>query len=141
MTGDHVANNKTYSEFCCHYGMQPTRNNRGLTHANGAIKGAHGRQRRRLIDALALRGSTDSDDLASYQRFNQDAVNQANRRRRKSVEIELAALRPLLVRRSLTVTANQPFSEWNNTFPDEAMTVAAIDRPSLLMLTGNRNCR
>jgi DNA replication protein DnaC len=31
-------------------------------------------------------------------------------------------------RRSMIVTANQPFSEWNNIFPDEAMTVAAIDR-------------
>jgi len=31
-------------------------------------------------------------------------------------------------RRSMIVTANQPFSEWHNIFPDEAMTVAAIDR-------------
>ena len=31
-------------------------------------------------------------------------------------------------RRSMIVTANQPFSEWGNIFPDEAMTVAAIDR-------------
>jgi DNA replication protein DnaC len=31
-------------------------------------------------------------------------------------------------RRSLIVTCNQPFSEWNQIFPDPAMTVAAIDR-------------
>lgn len=31
-------------------------------------------------------------------------------------------------RRSLIVTCNQPFSEWNAIFPDPAMTVAAIDR-------------
>jgi DNA replication protein DnaC len=31
-------------------------------------------------------------------------------------------------RRSLIVTSNQPFSEWNAVFPDPAMTVAAIDR-------------
>jgi DNA replication protein DnaC len=31
-------------------------------------------------------------------------------------------------RRSLIVTSNQPFSEWNSVFPDPAMTVAAIDR-------------
>ena len=31
-------------------------------------------------------------------------------------------------RRSMIVTANQPFSQWDNIFPDEAMTVAAIDR-------------
>lgn len=31
-------------------------------------------------------------------------------------------------RRSLIVTCNQPFSEWDQIFPDPAMTVAAIDR-------------
>jgi DNA replication protein DnaC len=31
-------------------------------------------------------------------------------------------------RRSLIVTSNQPFSEWDKIFPDPAMTVAAIDR-------------
>jgi len=31
-------------------------------------------------------------------------------------------------RRSLLVTANKPFGEWNEVFPDPAMTVAAVDR-------------
>ena len=31
-------------------------------------------------------------------------------------------------RRSLLVTANQPFGEWGKIFPDQAMTLAAIDR-------------
>ena len=31
-------------------------------------------------------------------------------------------------RRSLLITANQPFGEWNKIFPDPAMTVAAVDR-------------
>ena len=31
-------------------------------------------------------------------------------------------------RRSLLITANQPFGEWDKVFPDPAMTVAAIDR-------------
>ena len=30
--------------------------------------------------------------------------------------------------RSLAIAANQPFSAWNRVFPDQAMTVAAIDR-------------
>ena len=29
---------------------------------------------------------------------------------------------------SLVITANQPFSEWNSIFPDNVMSVAAIDR-------------
>lgn len=31
-------------------------------------------------------------------------------------------------RRSMLITANQPFGEWNRVFPDPAMTLAAIDR-------------
>jgi DNA replication protein DnaC len=31
-------------------------------------------------------------------------------------------------RRSLLVTANQPFSDWNKIFPDQAMTLAVVDR-------------
>jgi hypothetical protein len=31
-------------------------------------------------------------------------------------------------RRSILITANQPFSGWDNVFPDPGMTVAAIDR-------------
>ena len=31
-------------------------------------------------------------------------------------------------RRSILITANQPFGAWDAIFPDPAMTVAAIDR-------------
>jgi DNA replication protein DnaC len=31
-------------------------------------------------------------------------------------------------RRSMLITANQPFGEWNKVFPDQAMTLAAVDR-------------
>lgn len=43
-----------------------------------------------------------------------------------SVLFELIAER--YERRSLVITANQPFAGWNEIFPDPAMTVAAIDR-------------
>ncbi len=43
-----------------------------------------------------------------------------------SVLFELIAAR--YERRSLMITANQPFGEWNKVFQDPAMTVAAIDR-------------
>ncbi len=43
-----------------------------------------------------------------------------------SVLFELIAER--YERRSLLITANQPFSGWDNIFPDSGMTVAAIDR-------------
>jgi DNA replication protein DnaC len=31
-------------------------------------------------------------------------------------------------RRSLLITANQPFSQWDSIFSDSMMTVAAVDR-------------
>jgi DNA replication protein DnaC len=31
-------------------------------------------------------------------------------------------------RRSMLITANQPFGEWGKVFPDQAITLAAIDR-------------
>jgi DNA replication protein DnaC len=43
-----------------------------------------------------------------------------------SVIFELISAR--YERRSLLITANQPFGAWDAIFPDPAMTVAAIDR-------------
>ncbi|MGQ3177947.1 MAG: IS21-like element helper ATPase IstB, partial [Blastomonas fulva] len=43
-----------------------------------------------------------------------------------SVLFELISTR--YERRSLIITANQPFGEWNRVFPDPAMTLAAVDR-------------
>jgi DNA replication protein DnaC len=56
------------------------------------------------------------DDL-SYARKDQAET---------SVLFELIAER--YERRSLLITANQPFSGWSDVFPDPGMTVAAIDR-------------
>lgn len=43
-----------------------------------------------------------------------------------SVLFELISAR--YERRSVMITANQPFGEWNRVFPDPAMTLAAVDR-------------
>jgi len=43
-----------------------------------------------------------------------------------SVLFELISAR--YERRSLMITANQPFGEWGKVFPDPAMTLAAVDR-------------
>lgn len=43
-----------------------------------------------------------------------------------SVLFELISAR--YERRSVLITANQPFGEWNRVFPDPAMTLAAVDR-------------
>jgi DNA replication protein DnaC len=50
----------------------------------------------------------------------------AKDRAETSVLFELIALR--YERRSVAITANQAFGEWNNVFPDKAVMLAAIDR-------------
>ena len=56
-----------YEALCKHYGMEATRNNRGVAHENGAIESPHGHLKRTIADALALRGSSDFEDLGAYR--------------------------------------------------------------------------
>ena len=85
----------SYRELCAHYGMAPTRNNRGVAHENGAIESSHGHLKREIGDALALRGSRDFADLDSYRDFIAGVLSGLNARRVERVETEREALGPL----------------------------------------------
>ena len=54
-----------YEALCAHYGMEPTRNNPGVAHENGAVESSHGHLKRALADALLLLASADLPDLAA----------------------------------------------------------------------------
>jgi transposase InsO family protein len=82
---------RRYEELCTHYGMTPSRNNRGVAHENGSIESAHGHLKNVLRDELLLRGSCDFEDLAAYRRFIDEVVGRRNARNRKRIEIERAA--------------------------------------------------
>jgi transposase InsO family protein len=84
-----------YGEFCEHYGMKPTRNNRGVSHENGAIESPHGHLKQRIGQELMLRGSSDFDSVASYDRWLDDIVSRLNRRRQDKINEERATLIPL----------------------------------------------
>lgn len=84
-----------YKAFCAHYGIEPTRNNAGVAHENGAVESAHGHLKRRLTEALNLRGSRDFSDLGAYQRFLAETVGRRNARRSDALALERAAMRPL----------------------------------------------
>ena len=60
---------RRYDALCAHYGMDPSRNNRGVAHENGAIESAHGHLKKAVKDALLMRGTNSFDDLAGYRRF------------------------------------------------------------------------
>ncbi|MDT3382312.1 IS21 family transposase [Labrys neptuniae] len=84
-----------YQAFCDHYGIEPTRNNAGVSHENGSVEAAHGHLRRALREALALRGSLAFTDVAAYQAFVDEHVGRRNARRRAELTLELAQMKPL----------------------------------------------
>jgi len=84
-----------YKAFCTHYGIEPTRNNAGISHENGSVEAAHGYLKTTLGEALDLRGSRDFEDLAAYQRFLAEVTGRRNGRRRAETALELAAMAPL----------------------------------------------
>jgi hypothetical protein len=90
-----------YKALCAHYGMKPSRNNRGVAHENGAIEGSHGDLKRELEDALLLRGTRDFVDVASFAVFLDEVIGQRNARRTKEIAIERESLLPLPERRQL----------------------------------------
>jgi hypothetical protein len=86
---------RRYDALCAHYGMEPTRNNTGIAHENGAIESAHGHIKAAVKDALLLRGTTDFTDLADYRRFIDEVVTARNRRHGPGIDAERKALRSL----------------------------------------------
>lgn len=69
-------------------------------------------------------------ELAKLDRFDLLILDDLSYARRDQAEtsvlFELIAER--YERRSIAITANAPFSAWDEVFPDKAMTVAAVDR-------------
>ncbi len=86
-----------YHEFCSHYQMKPTRNNKGVSHENGGIESPHGHLKRRIKQAFLIRGSYDFDSVKSYQSWLNDVVKGQNRRNAKQIDLEKMALQALPV--------------------------------------------
>ncbi len=89
-----------YEVLCADYGMEPTRNNRGIAHENGSIESRHGHLKARLEQALLLRGSSDFETVEAWRRFIAQVVGRHNAQRREQVALERADLQPLPERRS-----------------------------------------
>jgi DNA replication protein DnaC len=77
---------------------------------------------RRELDLEAAINRLDRFDLLILDDLAYVTKDQAE----TSVLFELIAAR--YERRSMLITANQPFGEWGKIFPDQAMTLASIDR-------------
>jgi len=89
-----------YDALCSHYRMEPTRNNRGVAHENGAIESPHGHLKSSIRDALLMRGTIDFDDLTAYRSFLDEIVGRKNARNRQRIDAERAVLQPLPANRT-----------------------------------------
>ena len=86
---------RRYDALCAHYGMEPTRNNRGVAHENGAIESPHGHLKKTVRDALLMRGTGDFDDLPAYRRFIDEIVSRKNAHLARRIDAERPALQRL----------------------------------------------
>jgi hypothetical protein len=71
-------------------------------------------------------GLSDFTDMGDLAVILDDLAYVTKDQAETSVLFELISAR--YERRSMLITANQPFGEWNKVFPDPAMTLAAVDR-------------
>jgi transposase InsO family protein len=89
-----------YQALCAHYGMTATRNNRGVSHENGAVESPHGHLKRRMAQALLLRDSADFATLRDYRQWLDALLVRFNRRCGEALAIERAQLQALPRRRT-----------------------------------------
>lgn len=90
-----------YEALCQHYGMTPTRNNKGVSHENGSVESSHGHLKNRIAQELILRGSCNFKSVAEYERWVQEMVANSNRRNSVNITLEKQHLNPLPQQRSM----------------------------------------
>ena len=89
-----------YEDLCAHYGMAATRNNRGVSHENGAVESPHGHIKRRIAQGLLLRESADFASIEEYRQWLDALVRRFNRRCSEALAIEREKLQALPARRT-----------------------------------------
>lgn len=81
-----------YAALLEHYGMEGTRNNRGLGHENGSVESSHRYLKDQVDQALELRGHRDFADRAAYDEFVRGVVMRRNRRNSAAFQVERECL-------------------------------------------------
>jgi Mu transposase, C-terminal domain len=89
-----------YAVLLEHYGMNGTRNNRGLGHENGSVESSHRYLKEAIDQALMLRGHRDFADRAAYDEFLREIVMRRNRRNAAAFRLEREQLMDLPLRRT-----------------------------------------
>lgn len=93
-----------YEALCQHYNMRPTRNNLGVSHENGAIEAPHGCLKRRIEQAMKLRGSANFPTIRVYREFISRIVDKLNKRCQGRLAEEQQTLKALPPHRFIDYT-------------------------------------
>jgi hypothetical protein len=106
--------NAEYLALMRHFGMAPRTTEVGAKEQNGDVEARNGALKRRLEQALLLRGSRDFESRDAWERFVQDIQRKNNAARATRVAEELAVMRPLVVSRLPEFTEEEVrVSEWS----------------------------
>lgn len=89
--------NAEYTRLMAHLGMKPRTIGVGESEQNGDVEASNGAIKRRLNQALLLRGSRDFESVDAWQAFVDEIARKANKNRGRRVGEDLAAMRPLAV--------------------------------------------
>lgn len=87
--------NTEYLALMRHYGMKPRTTEVGAKEQNGDVEAGHGVLKRKLEQALLVRGSRDFESVEAWQAFVDGVTRKANVARGKRVAEDLAAMREL----------------------------------------------
>lgn len=106
--------NEDYLAMMRHFGMKPRTTEVGAKEQNGDVEASNGALKRRLEQALLVRGSRDFDSIEAWQSFIDEANRKANRGRGRRVTEDIGAMRELDVAR-LPEFVEEDFcvSEWS----------------------------
>jgi hypothetical protein len=89
--------NVEYLALMGHFGMTPRTTEVGAKEQNGDVESSNGVAKRRLEQALLVRGSRDFDSVEAWQEFIDRDTRKANANRSRRVVEELATMRELNV--------------------------------------------
>jgi hypothetical protein len=91
--------NAEYLALMRHFGMTPRTTAVGKKEQNGDVESSNGALKRRLEQALLLRGGRDFADVDAWQDFVQDVLRKANATRGARLREELDAMRAVRTER------------------------------------------
>ena len=105
--------NTEYVALMRHLGMMPRLIELGEKEQNGDVEAANGAIKRRLEQALLVRGSRDFESVDAWQAFIDETLRKANANRGRRVAEDLAVMRELCVAKLPEYVEDVCVSEWS----------------------------